>query len=314
MIITCPSCQAQFSVPEAAIGPRGRAMRCAKCGEKWHQDPLIRLDDIPLEMPPAMSADPVPRPNDSLVDQDFEDLNKAFKLDGLGGSDDDKGGLDFDSLLSDAEGEGEKKDDAKKPDGEEEEDPFARIAELMMQSSPEPIPDVFAAPPPKPPARRKGAAGLILLLLVLLLVAVGGVMYFFQDRVIDQFPQLAPYYEELGLRNEVVGLGLAFSNYQSERLSQDNSEILVVRGVITNTTDMVREIPLLRLALYEDQRPLQERVINPPQVALDPHATIGFRITLEQPDPHASRFEVTFTNARPPVDGKDAKPPVEGKK
>jgi hypothetical protein len=35
---------------------------------------------------------------------------------------------------------------------------------------------------------------------------------------------------------------------------------------------------------------------------LDAHGSVGFRITLEQPDPSASRFEVTFASARGPDD------------
>jgi hypothetical protein len=119
---------------------------------------------------------------------------------------------------------------------------------------------------------------------------------------VDYVPGAASVYEEMGLRNEVVGAGLIFRNYNSERMVQENSEVLVVRGVIANTTDSVREIPLLRLALYNDKTLLQKKIISPPQTALDAHGSVGFRITLEQPDPSASRFEVTFASARGPDD------------
>ena len=36
-----------------------------------------------------------------------------------------------------------------------------------------------------------------------------------------------------------------------------------------------------------------------PETALEPRGTVGFRITLDQPDPHASRFEVTFAPNKP---------------
>ena len=178
----------------------------------------------------------------------------------------------------------------------EDEDPFARIAELMMGSSPDAIPDVFAAPtPPKPVTRRKGTAVLWLLLVILLIGSAGAGLYFFQEQVIEQFPQAGKFYEQLGVRNEVVGAGLIFRNYNSERLVQDQNEVLIVRGVIANTTDQPREIPPLRLALYDNQKMLQDKVINPPQTSLEAKGTVGFRITLEQPDPHAGRFEVTFS-------------------
>jgi hypothetical protein len=176
----------------------------------------------------------------------------------------------------------------------EEEDPFAKISELMA-STPEPIPGVFATPPRKPPARRRGGIGLVLTLVVLLLISAGLALYFLQETVIDNWPPMADVYEALHIRNEVVGAGLAFRNYSSERLMENKNEVLIVRGVIANTTEQPRDIPLLRLALYNDQKLLQEKIIDPPQTTLDEHATVGFRITLPQPDANASRFEVTFT-------------------
>jgi hypothetical protein len=187
------------------------------------------------------------------------------------------------------------------PQSEDEEDPFAKISELMMSSAPEPIPDVFASAPAKPAVRRKGAAGLWLLLAVLLTGSTGAGLYFLQDKVIDRWPEAARYYDEFGLRNEVVGAGLTFRNYNSERLVQDANEVLIVRGVIANTTEQPHEVPLLRLALYNNQTLLQEKIISPPQTTLDAHGTVGFRITLDQPDANASRFEVTFTAAKPPA-------------
>jgi predicted Zn finger-like uncharacterized protein len=39
MIVTCPSCGTQYSVKDGAIPAQGRKVRCASCGESWHQDP-----------------------------------------------------------------------------------------------------------------------------------------------------------------------------------------------------------------------------------------------------------------------------------
>lgn len=40
MIITCPSCSTRFQIGDSALGPAGRRVRCAKCGENWWQDPV----------------------------------------------------------------------------------------------------------------------------------------------------------------------------------------------------------------------------------------------------------------------------------
>lgn len=39
MIITCPSCDTRYNVDAAGFEPSGRKVRCAKCGEHWHQEP-----------------------------------------------------------------------------------------------------------------------------------------------------------------------------------------------------------------------------------------------------------------------------------
>ncbi|MEM8759274.1 MAG: zinc-ribbon domain-containing protein [Pseudomonadota bacterium] len=38
--IECPACNARYSVPASAIGPEGRRVQCAKCGEIWFAKPL----------------------------------------------------------------------------------------------------------------------------------------------------------------------------------------------------------------------------------------------------------------------------------
>ncbi len=36
MILVCPSCDSKFKVPDNAIPPAGRKVRCAQCGSAWH--------------------------------------------------------------------------------------------------------------------------------------------------------------------------------------------------------------------------------------------------------------------------------------
>ncbi|MFC3230027.1 zinc-ribbon domain-containing protein, partial [Marinibaculum pumilum] len=39
MIVACPNCQTQFSVPATALRPDGRQVRCSRCHYSWFQEP-----------------------------------------------------------------------------------------------------------------------------------------------------------------------------------------------------------------------------------------------------------------------------------
>jgi predicted Zn finger-like uncharacterized protein len=73
MILSCPSCKTRYVVPDSAIGPTGRRVRCANCRYSWVQDPpALDLQTTataaeaaahpPVPAPPAAAPRPVPPP------------------------------------------------------------------------------------------------------------------------------------------------------------------------------------------------------------------------------------------------------------
>lgn len=295
MLITCPSCTTNFSIPDSALGTTGRKLKCAKCGHKWFQEPLMVMEEddtdfdlggssfsAPPREEPSFAAPPAaPRPAAPRLDDFLSAAPPPSDFGSRGGSD-----------LDDEE-----------------------MPQSVLDQGSQPIPDVFSTAAPE---GKKGTGFLWVLLVLLVLSGLGGAGYYFQDQLVEAVPETAELLGQAGLRREKPGAGLELRKAGTpERFVHNDTDILVVRGIIANVTDRVRPVPTMKLVLMDkNKQPVQEKLSQPPVSALDPQGTASFKIMLERPDPNAVEVVVVFVESGeakvlpPPMPKAPAAPPV----
>lgn len=278
MRLSCPSCDQSFSVPDNAIGAKGRKLRCSKCGHEWHQT-LIRPAAEEKTKPkskkaakaeakrnakPKTKAKPAPPPE---PEEEEEEGGAPFLTFGTGEAPPEESAGEESDLGAD-------RLDAPPL-------PRSRLAGLR--------------PEPKRRTGRVVAGGLIGLAVVALIVLVTA-----RASLVAAWPPAARLFDSVGLGVPVVGEDLVIQNVGAWRRVDGNIELLLVRGEIRNPSDLMQTVPALKGTLKGQRGDImQEWLFRSDSQILLPGEKAAFQYELPQPGADAAEVTVTFSAEGP---------------
>lgn len=236
MILTCPACIMRYLVSEGAIGPNGRRVRCAHCGNQWVQEAEEGLDEA------LFGAD------DDAAEIDFDAVSSALDDDAPFEIatrdlpvDDHHGGDDFQSILQ------------KEIEG----------APIPEGVKPIPRSDDDVVPPPAKGGKLSGerfgglaAAATIWFLLL-------GVILLMQPQVSRAWPPSNLFYSFFGMKPVPPGEGLGLSDLRAE-LAEGKIRLL---GDIINLREAELKVPSVMASIVDANGKEVDRILIAPPVA-----------------------------------------------
>ncbi|MGV8997407.1 MAG: zinc-ribbon domain-containing protein [Parvibaculaceae bacterium] len=314
MIITCPSCSARYPVDASSFAPSGRKVRCAKCGNTWHQAPPSELGGADAEAVPVVPA---------AVAQSQQPLFKGVspakaKLA-------EPAGFTSPASLSpatDAENAVPGKDDPFDDDDivfAPAVSQAAPIAEGTASETPVKLYDISSLQSETGGKLRRylndvasmrrgrvvGAIGWVLLVLF-----VAGTIYSvvqYRREIAAFWPSTAKLYEAAGAPINLVGFELTKVTY--ERQDENGLPVLAIKGEVVNVSGETKRVPRIRVGLRdENQQELYHWTFALPESELKSAAKAEFTTRLSSPPAGARDLEVRFVEPNEEADEKVAAP------
>jgi predicted Zn finger-like uncharacterized protein len=322
MILTCPSCEKHFQVPDGAIGAEGRKVRCSSCRHVWFQEPVTAPEK---PKPKANSPESVlnrvlARPAPSEPDQDKPRPVVAAPAER---PDPEPTAPPAPPPVAPPKPEPEAAA-APEPEPEQEAEageeakpgdkPKAADDDSIVMPWPS-HDDVARRPRPDfditsesvtreaealPPPRRTGGMWVLLIVVILAAIIVVG-LYQWRHRIMQAFPQTIPGYVAAGLVTPAGSEGLKLNNVDFEVQEQGTTTLLEVTGEVFNTSLETRQLPELRGELLDaDGQVVTFWVFAADTPVLGPGETASFHNTYRNPPITGTETDlfITFADLR----------------
>ena len=315
MLIVCPSCATSYMIDQAALGPAGRTVRCARCkvtwfagGQKTAPDVAGFVDSVIAEAeaqspalarakaPPAAAAPPPAPPAQANADDFGAEASESITdakmapveppppvpvpapAEAQAPEPEPATIADAPSLVPPIEQAPLPEAAEAEPDSEEVESFAARRQRLQTR---------------RKHTRRSSRWTAVILVLVAFNVALVGA----RNEVVRYLPQTASLFAAIGL--PVNLRHLKFENVRISKEAEDGVTMLIVEGAIVSDAGKPMEVPRLRFAARNATgQEVYTWTALPSRSILGPGERLEFRSQIPAPPADASDVMVRFFTAQ----------------
>lgn len=324
MLIVCPNCATSYQVAPSSLGATGRSVRCVRCRKVWFAANTAVMADIALSHHQDIAA----LSGTDATSRAAFDAPPAETLLPVDGAPPVQAGDPADAPAAWDERADEPKDEPSDDLIRDDRGPAPRPEPRDLDAVPIAIDDAPALVPGSPGgpsqavpdpirddiesvaarrtkrqrARRTHWPVAGWAAVTALLVAINIALIAWRADVVRMLPQTARVYAAIGL--DVNLRGLVFTEVTTRDETQDGAAMLVVEGVIKNTSKRDTDVPRLRFAVHNAQgQEIYNWTALPDQTVIAPGASLPFRSRLASPPPEAHAVLVRFFHRRDLVAG-----------